>query len=86
MSPFKWRSQYPLPARTVKILRFGRWFHGGFTVLWCLLLIDTITGDESRAAIVKAAACAVMFSLFFLGTLRTLRRHRQEEEVMRPGH
>ncbi|WP_416477279.1 hypothetical protein [Streptomyces sp. LKA04] len=55
-------------------------------MLWCLLLIDTITGDESRAEIVKAAACAVMFSLFFLGTLRTLRRHRQEEEVMRPGH
>ncbi|MFD8066795.1 hypothetical protein [Streptomyces parvulus] len=55
-------------------------------MLWCLLLIDTITGDESRAAIVKAVACAVMFSLFFLGTLRTLRRHRQEEVVMRPGH
>ncbi|MET8457522.1 hypothetical protein [Streptomyces parvulus] len=54
-------------------------------MLWCLLLIDMISGDESGAEMVKAAACAVMFSLFFLGTLRTLRRHRQEEEVMRPG-
>jgi uncharacterized membrane protein len=69
----------------VKILRFGRWFHGGCALLWCLLLIDTIMGDEGKAAVVRAVACTVMFSLFFLGTLRILRRHRQEEEAIRPG-
>ncbi|MET7276160.1 hypothetical protein ABZS59_34120 [Streptomyces flaveolus] len=54
-------------------------------MLWCLLLIDTIMGDEGKAAVVRAVACTVMFSLFFLGTLRILRRHRQEEEAIRPG-
>lgn len=81
MSQFRWRGQYPLPTRTVKILRFGRWLHAAFAMLWCLLLIDTIVGDEGPAAIVRAAACTVMFLIFFLGTLRTLRRHRQAEAM-----
>lgn len=85
MSQFRWRSQYPLPARTVRILRFGRWFHAAFALLWCVLLIDTIVGDEGPAAIVWAAVCAAVFLLFLLGTLRALRRHRQEE-AMRLRH
>ncbi|MFC9061727.1 hypothetical protein ACFTXB_27345 [Streptomyces sp. NPDC057074] len=54
-------------------------------MLWCLLLIDTIVGDEGPAAIARAAACTAMFLIFLLGTLRTLRRHRQEE-TMRLRH
>ncbi|MFD9028995.1 hypothetical protein [Streptomyces parvulus] len=69
----------------MKILRFGRWFHAAFATLWCLLLIDTIVGDEGPAAIGRAAACTVMFLIFLLGTLQTLRRHRQEE-MMRLRH
>ncbi|WP_225638957.1 hypothetical protein [Streptomyces solaniscabiei] len=69
----------------MKILRFGRWFHGVFALLWCLLLIDTIMSDEGKAAVARAVACTVMFSLFFLGTLQILHRHRQEAETMHPG-
>ncbi len=54
-------------------------------MLWCLLLIDTIMSDEGKAAVARAVACTVMFSLFFLGTLQILHRHRQEAETMHPG-
>ncbi|WP_193776034.1 hypothetical protein [Streptomyces sp. E2N166] len=50
-----------------------------------MLLIDTVVGDEGTAAVVRVAACAAMFVMFFLGTLWTLRRHRQEE-TMRLRH
>ncbi|MFE1029953.1 hypothetical protein ACFW5I_36385 [Streptomyces sp. NPDC058818] len=69
----------------MSILRFGRWFHAAIALPWCLLLIDTIVGNEGPAAVVRAAACAAMFLLFLLGTLLTLRRHRQEE-TMRLRH
>lgn len=72
----RWRTRYPLPDRTVRILTVTRWPHAGFALVSLTLLLTTPLRRDGVGHGVSAAAGVALFATYFLATRTLLLRDR----------
>lgn len=74
--PMQWRTRYPLPPWTVRLLRWGRWMFLAFGMLEPAVFIMTLTEEHpSTWTLIRTGWGTVFFPFMFLLAQHLLRKN-----------